>query len=359
MPQTPAVVLLNFGEPETPSRDEVVAYLERIFLANRRLQAEGTDGAGRARALAEGRAPEYGAELEAIGGSPLHGQTRDQAELLAAELRGRGRGMPVLVAMQFTAPDAAEAVDRARDAGADAVVAVPLYPLCGPSTTVPALEALRRDATAAGLEVREVPGWHRHPSYTRLRADGIAGLCRDRGLDLGDPATRLVFSAHGTPEAYLRAGSRYDRYVREHAGAVAGALGVARYDVGYQNHGSRPGVEWTRPEVGELVRSLDVERVVVEPTSFMQEQSETLFELDRELRQEAEDAGLAFHRVPIAHDDPRFGALLADLVEWTLDDRGRMLPCQCRPVPGATCLNGGREPRPAVVPAGPPPPAGR
>ncbi|MDY6780048.1 MAG: ferrochelatase, partial [Halobacteria archaeon] len=35
---TTGVVLLNFGEPEEPTRENVVDYLERIFLSNMSLE---------------------------------------------------------------------------------------------------------------------------------------------------------------------------------------------------------------------------------------------------------------------------------------------------------------------------------
>lgn len=346
---TPGVVLLNFGEPERPERDGAVAYLERIFLANRRLDgAAGDDAAARARRLAERRAPGFLAELEAIGGSPLHRQTLAQAGGLADELRRRGRRAPVVLGMQFTPPDMDEAVAAARAAGAGRLVALPLYPLCGPSTTMPALAGLRSAAYRAGWpgRVDEIAGWHRHPAYTELRADGVRAYCRRRGLDLRHPGTRLVFAAHGTPLAYLRDGSRYDLYVRDHCRALGEALRIEGPVVGFQNHASRPGVDWTGPEIGRAIAELDADRVVVVPVSFMQEQSETLAELDHELRAEVEGAGAEFHRVPVPHDDPRFVTLLADLVEPFVGggaDPG-LRPCRCRGVPGAVCLNAELDP---------------
>ena len=127
---------------------------------------------------------------------------------------------------------------------------------------------------------------------------------------------------------------------------MASLLGVEEYELGYQNHGNR-GIEWTEPEIEELVESLDTERVVVEPISFMHEQSETLSELDDELQEEATEAGLEFHRVPIPHDDERIAKVFADLVEPFLAefDPGyyQFRQCQCRDKPGTMCLNAPRE----------------
>lgn len=64
-----------------------------------------------------------------------------------------------------------------------------------------------------------------------------------------------------------------------------------------------------------MLADIDAERLVVEPISFMHEQSETLCDLDLELRDMATNAGSEFHRVPIPHDNREFPAALADLVE--------------------------------------------
>jgi ferrochelatase len=78
----------------------------------------------------------------------------------------------------------------------------------------------------------------------------------------------------------------------------------------------------------------------------MHEQSETLAELDIDLREIAEGAGLDFHRVPIPHADARLSGVLADLVESTIEEAGsgplELFPCRCKPDGGVYCLNSDR-----------------
>ncbi|MFB6094826.1 MAG: ferrochelatase, partial [Halodesulfurarchaeum sp.] len=79
------------------------------------------------------------------------------------------------------------------------------------------------------------------------------------------------------------------------------------------------------------------------PMSFLHEQSETLSELDIELREEAEALGLDFHRVPVPHDDPRLAGIIADLTEPFIagfDPAYHQLrQCACREKAGTMCLN--------------------
>lgn len=345
-----AVLLLNFGEPENAVAEEVVPFLERIFGINDRLEGR-TGGAARERAqkLAEARAPGLIAEYRQIGGSPLRAQAQDQAALLEAELTWRGHDTECILAMQFTEPFIIDAIRRARAAGAEQIIALPIYPLCGPSTTVAALERVEADMQAQlwSVPVRQISGWHRHPDYLAFRAAAIRNVLENAGLSLDDPRTKLVFSAHGTPMKYIEEGSRYDEYVREFCASVAQALGAPAYEIGYQNHTNRP-IEWTGPDIERVITDLDADHVVVDPVSFMHEQSETLAELDHELRATAETRGLGFHRVPIHHAAPAFISFLADLTEPFLQAgepaaaAGSDRPwgaCRCKP--GAYCLNAG------------------
>jgi protoporphyrin/coproporphyrin ferrochelatase len=340
------VILLNFGEPAQPVPEEVVPFLERIFLQNASLETAADADARRRRAheLAERRAPGLIAEYKAIGGSPLRAQTEWQAQAVAQALRRRGYDVATWVGNQFTDPSIPDAVAEAQEAGVEVLVGLPVYPLCGPSTNVAAAADMRAAVEAAGWDVvvHEITGWHRHPDYAALRAAAIESAAEAAGFDLGDPETRLVFSAHGTPVKFLESGSRYADYVVEHCARVAELAGVETYALGYQNHGNRP-IEWTQPAIDAVIRELDAKRVVVVPVSFVHEQSETLSELDIELREEAEAAGLEFCRVPTPHDDDRFIAVLADLVEPLLGDANpaglEYRTCHCRGLPGAICLN--------------------
>ncbi len=346
---TAGICLLNFGEPSDTSRETIVDFLARIFYTNAVLEEADTDDARwqRSHELAERRADGLIEEYEAIGGSPHNPQCEEQARLLKREMDDRGFAVETFVGMQYTPPFIQEMVDDARAADVDQLIAIPIYPHCGPSTTVAALAQFRRAlaATEWDVPVQEITGWHKHPGYTRLRVDNIRRFIADRGLSLDDPETAFVFSAHGTPMHYVNNGSRYADYVDEYCDAVSKLLGLDGFRLGFQNHANR-NIEWTQPEIDDVVAGLQAERVIVDPVSFMHEQSETLSELDIELRDVAEDNDIAFHRVPIPHDDPAFARALADLAEPFVagikPDYYQFRQCQCRPEPGTMCLNAKR-----------------
>jgi ferrochelatase len=362
-----AILCLNFGEPETPTLEHVLPFLERIFYTNASLESQSTDEARRARSqeLARNRGPGLVAEYEEIGGSPLNAQARAEAAALKAELHARGYPIEVYTAFQYTDPLIADVVRQARADGVEHLIGLTVYPLCGHSTNVASLDDVARAIAEIGwddVHFEGLTGWHRHPAYLSMRADAIKSAVAQAGLDLTDPRTRLVFSAHGTPIKYLEAGSGYGRYVEEFCREVAALLnlGEGDYSLGFQNHTNRR-IAWTEPDIESVIETVDADTVVVDPVSFMHEQSETLAELDHELREEAEGRGLAFHRVAIPLSDPRYPQVLADLMvpflegivgSETASPVGlRFGPCRCRPKSGTFCLNSvSREvaaPRPA------------
>ena len=324
------VVLLAFGEPEGSDPEGVVDFLEAIFLANRRL--EPGSGVQRARQLAEARAPGLMSVYEEIGGSPMNAHAEAHGEALRSALEALGYDAQVFVGTQFTTPTISDALRQCRETGVETLVVLPLYPVSGPTTTVAALETVRKELERLSwpIETSFIGGWHRNAEYVELRADGIRTLMTEHGLDPQDPDVCLYFSAHGTPTSYLQEGGHYQKHVEESCRLIADTVGVMRYELGYQNHTNRA-IEWTEPSNETLLPTLEAEHIVVVPVSFIHEQSETLDELDIELRDLVTKLGMAFHRVPTPHDHPNMGSVLAGLVldaQRSSPDERRNL-CSC------------------------------
>lgn len=341
------VLVINFGEPDEPVPEKVQPFLERIFLQNGGLEPNESVRA-RARQLAADRTPGLIEEYLQIGGSPLNRQADRQAAAVGRTLEGRGWDVRSYSVYQFTDPSVADGVARARADGVETLVAVPAYPICGQSTTVAALESVRRALGEQGWNPRfvGVSGWHYDPAYVALRVENIRAFVRERGLDLTDPDTLLYFSVHGTPIKYLEEGNRYDRYVEEQCRDIAHALGTDRYGVGFQNHTNRR-IAWTRPDNEDRIREVTERTLVVEPIAFMHEQSETLAELDHGIRAFVEGLGKAYHRVPVPHAAPAFTSFLADLVsrlvQGPAEGTSPLARCRCAPGAGIWCTNGARD----------------
>ena len=64
------VLTLNFGAPENATLEEVVPFLEKIFMRNSSLEPDEDNAQKRAQQLANTRAPELIKDYKKIGGSP-------------------------------------------------------------------------------------------------------------------------------------------------------------------------------------------------------------------------------------------------------------------------------------------------
>lgn len=256
------------------------------------------------------------------GGSPIVATTQRQADALSAELAARGHDVVVVVAHRYSAPDTAAAVDALVAAGVDRVVLLPLYPQYSAATTGSSEAELRRllAERAADVELAVVRSWCDHPGYL----DAQAGLVDEMLADLSDEELSgglLVFSAHGLPQRLV---DRGDPYPEEIGATVDGIVARLHCSVAHVTaFQSRAGpIPWVGPDVREVVDDAGrrgVSWLGVVPVSFVSEHVETLHELDIQLRQRAEAAGISdFRRSRCFDVDPIVGPMLADVVEGYL-----------------------------------------
>lgn len=304
-----AVVLLNMGGPD--SLDAVRPFLHNLFSDPEILPVPGFVRRPLAWWIARRRAPHSAENYRAIGGkSPLGEITLAQAQALEAEL---GPGYTVTVAMRYWRPRASEAARAVRDAGAQGLVVLPLYPQFSRATTGSSLADLERALADEGLGSlpREViRSWEDFPPY----AAALAECVREVRDDVGDAT--VLFSAHGLPVKLIERGDPYLDHVRATVAAVMEHFPGVPHRLAFQ---SRAGpVRWLEPSVADELQVLaaqGVRRVVVVPVSFVSDHIETLHEIDVEYGELARSLGFeAFRRSPSLNTRPAFVRALARLV---------------------------------------------
>jgi ferrochelatase len=178
-------------------------------------------------------------------------------------------------------------------------------------------------------------------------ADGIAAAAASLPDDLRAEA-RLVFTAHSVPiVADERVGPRlYSRQVAFATRLVAAAAGYHDYDQVWQSRSGPPRVPWLEPDVGDHLSALAERRtraVIVCPIGFVADHIEVVWDLDHELRSQAEDAGIAFARARTPNADPRFARLAADLIDELRFDTEPARLVGPDPVPGCGCVVNGQR----------------
>lgn len=299
------ILLMNMGGPST--LDEIGPYLRRVLADPMLVRLPGGDWwqGFFASFVSTRRAKKVRTRYEMIGGgSPLRAETETLASRLAGET-----GLPVAVAMRYSAPFTLEGIGRLLAQGVQAIVGLPLYPQYSTSTTASSLAELSR-CLPEDVPLLSIDDHHLEPGYLGALAEAVTGALRERA------GAHVLFTAHSIPESYTASGDPYVGQVQATVAAVAAKAGLDNgWSLAWQS-ATRMG-RWHGPAVLEMVtrlRAQGVTRLVVQPVSFVSENLETLYDLDVVLRQEA--SGMAdFVRLPTPGSAPPYVAGLATLVQ--------------------------------------------
>ncbi len=312
------VVLTNLGGPDTPEAIEpflVNLFSDPIILSIR----PGFLRRFVARRIARKRAPKVAKDYARIGGaSPLPRLTDEQAKGLAAVLERRAPGrFATAVAMRCWKPFTEDAVRALLARGCDRFLHLPLYPQESRATTESSSEELRRVLRDLAPEapLAEIRSYHDSPGYVaavrRTVDEGLAAL-RAAGAD----APHVLFSAHGLPERFRKAGDPYIGQIETTRRLVAEGLPASVPS--HLSFQSRVGpVEWVKPYTDDTIRALGqagVRALLIVPLGFVSDHFETLFEIDVLYADLAKASGIPLVvRAPSLNSRPDFLEALADL----------------------------------------------
>jgi ferrochelatase len=278
---------------------------------------------------------------EAIGGtSPLTLRTRAQIDGLSSALEASAPGGFVVgYGTKYASPTIEEGMATLVGAGIHRVVGLVLTPH---QSSLGSDEYLRRARQAAesapvAVEFTAVPSWHRAPGLAELLADRVRGVLAALGEDDARQVA-VFFTAHSLPERAVAEGDPYPDQVGESASDIAHLSGLDDVDhlgwgVAWQSAG-RTGEPWIGPDLlSEMARVADAgaTSVVVCPVGFVSDHLEILYDLDIEAAALARSRGMAFARTPSLNDDPRFTALLAQVVHRAAAATGEEVPAVIGP----------------------------
>jgi len=178
-----------------------------------------------------------------------------------------------------------------------------------------AVDEARRAVGPTAPQVTKLPHYSDRPGFLEPMADSLAAAMSEL-----PPGSAVAFSAHSVPVAQAESGQIGGGYVAQLTEAsrrLAERVGAERWDVVYQSRSGPPTQPWLGPDVNDHLRSLaadGVPGVAVCPVGFTSDHMEVLYDLDTQARATAADLGLAFRRSSTPGTDPRFVAMIADLV---------------------------------------------
>ena len=300
----PGVLLMTYGSPDSLDREDVRAYLARVR-GGREPDPELVD--------------EFTRRYRVIGGSPLIGLTRTQADALA-----RVMGWPVEIGMRFSGPSIVAGLSALIEAGVDDVAAIILSPQYSPllmSGYARAIDAARSDLGGRAPSVTVAGSWHMEPAFIAALADRVA-----RAIDGLPPRERegvsVLMTAHSLPKRVAEREPAYlgQLYATAEAVATAAGLTTDRWTFCWQSAGHEPG-EWMKPDFADLMPDIGrspARSVVVAPIQFLADHLEILYDVEVGAREQAESCGVAFHRIDSLNADPGLIAALAAVAIETM-----------------------------------------
>ncbi len=305
---TVGVVLFNLGGPE--KQEDIAPFLYNLFMdpAIIDIPVGGLLRHGLCRLISRRRSKKVGKDYEAIGGgSPINRLTREQARALEERLmRDYGRAEGVVFrtypAMRYWRPFSEEAAEKMQRDGVNKVVLLPLYPQYSKTTTGASLaywHALQEAGEMPAWETTSVFEYAAHPAYVQAISERIDEAFQ-RFHRSERSGAHLLFSAHGTPLREMK--ERRDPYCCLIHSTVDRVMAHRKFDYPYHvSFQSKVGpMEWLTPSTIDKVEELGrkgVASLVVVPIAFVTDHIETAFELDVELREQAETAGV--HRFEV------------------------------------------------------------
>ncbi len=298
------VLLMTYGSPS--SLDDVPAYLARVRGG---------------RAPDEELATEFVRRYRVIGGSPLVEITRAQAAALQALLGDRFR---CAAGMRFSEPSIERALRSLGAQGVRRVVGIVLSPQWSPMIMggyPRAVEAARAAIGPNAPEVTMAGAWHNEPHFVAALSRRIWEALAEVTPEV-DSAPPVILTAHSLPRRVADEEPDYLRQLASTAAAVATAAGLRpeSWRFGWQSAGHEPG-EWMRPDFADLIPELAAQghrAVVIAPVQFLADHLEILYDIDVAAREQAEAAGLSFHRIRSLNADPGLIRALAGVVESAL-----------------------------------------
>ena len=298
-----ALLLLSFGGPEGP--DEVMPFLRNVT---------------RGRGVPDERLAEVAEHYQHFGGvSPINGQNRALLAAIRADFAEHGLDLPVYWGNRNWDPYVTDTLrqmgkDGVRRALAFATSAYSSYSSCRQYQDD--IAAARAEIGPEAPEVEKLRHFFNHPGFIEPMVDAVRAALASVPAD-----ARLVFTAHSIPTTMAAdSGPDGDLYVRqltEAARLVTQAVRPGPFNLVWQSRSGPPQVPWLEPDVGDHLERLardGVTAVVVAPVGFVSDHMEVRWDLDNEAAQIAQRLGLAYARAATPGSDPRFVAMVRELV---------------------------------------------
>jgi ferrochelatase len=328
-----AILIVSFGGPEQPA--DVMPFLENVT---------------RGRNIPRERLLSVAEHYHHFGGrSPINDQNRALIGALRQLLAAEGPDLPVYWGNRNWHPLLPATVRQMIEDGITRAYAFVTSPWGSYSGCRQYLENIDAACAAAGPEAREILKlrlYYNHPGFIEPMADRVRSALERA------PGAALAFTAHSVPLSMADT-SAYMAQLQEACRLVAQAAGATGYRLVYQSRSGPLSQPWLEPDVLDYLREIATagrRDVVLAPIGFISDHLEVLYDLDVEAAGVAQELGLRLVRAGTVGIDPRFIAMIRDLVIERRSARANRPALGVHGAAPDTCA-GGCCPAPARRPA--------
>ncbi len=350
-----AILLVSFGGPEAP--DEVIPFMENVT---------------RGRNIPRERLEEVSQHYFSFDGrSPINDQNRALIAALRELLAAQGPDLPVYFGNRNWHPLLPDTLAQMRDDGVERA-------LCFVTSAFSSYSGCRQyrenlaEATAAvegAPQLDKIRVYYNHPGFLEPQVDFILDALGQLPEEARDEA-HIVFTTHSIP----RTMSRHCDYETQHYEACRIVMDLlaerAPLSDGRERSwqlvfNSRSGPEfipWLEPDINDHLTDLYAQGApgaVCVPIGFVSDHMEVIYDLDVEAVETAGELGLPFARAATVGTDPRFVAMVRELITERMDDGVEKRALGTRgpnhdACPIDCCFTPGQEAREVVAAAAPP-----
>jgi ferrochelatase len=314
------VILFNLGGPK--NQDDVERFLFDLFFDKRIIPVSIIPRFFIAKLISKLRKNKAKHIYSLIGGgSPIVQNTTNQAIKLQKYLQNtssiigeKSINWRVFFAMRHSEPFLSDIIKQIKEFDPQEIILLPLYPQYSTTTTESFFDVwsdVFEKKNLLNSNVSRIIDYHENPIYIRSCIGVIEKFFKEKNLNIQD--FHLIFSAHGLPESIVKNGDPYQKQTEKTYELIISEL-LKKYQKITSNlcYQSRVGPKkWIGPSTSEFVESLSkngCKNIAIFPISFTSEHSETLVELDIEIRDEihAIDNSINYIRIPTIQESENF-----------------------------------------------------
>lgn len=219
-------------------------------------------------------------------------------------------------AMRYTPPYAQTVAQYLKQENFQEVSLLSLYPQYSTTTTLSSItdfkQACEKINFAPNFTI--IDRFYDHPLFLECIKERIQETLPKDSKDY-----ILILSAHSLPQSIIDAGDPYQKECEKNAELLKEFLasrGIYFKDILLTYQSKLGPIKWISPYTKESIKKLAHQKVIIYPIAFSIDNSETCFELDIELRKEANQIGLkSFLVCPCLNDSDTFVKLILDLTQ--------------------------------------------